>query len=97
MILLMFGFPGWAEITICLFVGLLLFGRRLPEVGRSLGRTIVEFKKGIREVKNEVDDAGRLPSASSQPILPPEQAAPSARSADQESTAKQSEAASGQG
>ena len=44
--LLIIGLPGWAEIVVVLFVGLLLFGRRLPEVGRSLGKTIVEFKKG---------------------------------------------------
>ena len=30
-----------------LVVGLLIFGRRLPEVGKNLGRTIVEFKKGL--------------------------------------------------
>ena len=53
------GMPGWAEILVVAFVGLLLFGRRLPEVGRSLGRTIVEFKKGIKEVETQVDVASR--------------------------------------
>ena len=53
------GMPSWAELMIVLFVGLLLFGRRLPEVGRSLGKSIVEFKRGVREAKNhiEVDSA----------------------------------------
>ena len=37
----------------------LLFGRRLPEVGRSLGRGIVELKKGLRGVADEVESAGR--------------------------------------
>src|SRR5579862_6927879 len=32
---------------VILVVGLLIFGRRLPEVGKNLGRTIVEFKKGL--------------------------------------------------
>ena len=35
-------------------VALLLFGKRLPEVGRSLGRGIAEFKKGLHEVQDEM-------------------------------------------
>jgi len=34
---------------------LLLFGRRLPEVGRSLGQGIVQFKRGLRDIEDEVD------------------------------------------
>lgn len=37
--------------------GLLIFGRRLPEVGKGLARSIVEFKKGLREVTEEIDTA----------------------------------------
>ena len=33
---------------------LLLFGRRLPEVGRSLGQGIVEFKKGLKDVTEDI-------------------------------------------
>jgi len=51
--------PGIWEIIIILIVALLLFGRRLPEVGRSLGRGIVEFKKGLKGVEDEIDKAGR--------------------------------------
>lgn len=42
-------------------VALLLFGKRLPEVGRSLGRGIMEFKKGLKDVQDEMsrDDADR--------------------------------------
>jgi sec-independent protein translocase protein TatA len=36
----------------------LLFGRKLPEVGRYLGKGIVEFKKGIKGLEDEVDTAG---------------------------------------
>jgi len=49
--------PGWGELLIIAFIGLLLFGRRLPEVGRSLGKGIVEFKKGLRGIDDEVEDA----------------------------------------
>ena len=41
------------ELMVVLGVAVLLFGKRLPEVGRSLGRGIVEFKKGIRGVEEE--------------------------------------------
>jgi len=59
--LALIGMPSWAEMLVIAFVGLLLFGRRLPEVGRSLGRSIVEFKRGIRDVENDVDVASRRP------------------------------------
>src|SRR5438477_2620834 len=38
-------------------IGILLFGKRLPEVGRSLGKGIVEFKKGLKGVEDEVEEA----------------------------------------
>jgi sec-independent protein translocase protein TatA len=53
--------PGFPEMMVILVIGLLLFGKRLPEVGRSLGKGIVEFKKGLRGVEDEVDDASRRP------------------------------------
>ena len=43
---------GWAEILLVLIVCLLLFGTsRLPKLGRSVGKTIVEFKQGMAEAK----------------------------------------------
>jgi len=63
--LLGFGMPGGWEWLIIAGIGLLLFGRRLPEVGRSLGRGIVEFKKGIKGIEDEIEDAsGPKPAAS---------------------------------
>ena len=47
--------PGWAEILVLLGIGVLIFGRRLPEVGRNIGRGIVEFKKGLRGIEDDVD------------------------------------------
>ena len=50
---------GWSEILLIGVAAVLVFGRRLPEVGRSLGRGIVELKKGLRGVADEVESAGR--------------------------------------
>lgn len=47
--------PGFWEIALGLALGLILFGRRLPEVGRSLGKSIVEFKRGLHDVKDEIN------------------------------------------
>ncbi len=46
------------ELIVIGIVALLLFGKRLPEVGRSLGRGIVEFKKGLRDTGDEINAAG---------------------------------------
>ncbi|MBL7139444.1 MAG: twin-arginine translocase TatA/TatE family subunit [Planctomycetes bacterium] len=46
--------PGPWELAIIAIIALILFGRRLPEVGKSLGKGIVEFKKGLRDVQDEV-------------------------------------------
>lgn len=50
----MFGLSHW-ELLIILVIALLLFGRKLPEVGKSLGKGIVEFKKGLKGVSEEID------------------------------------------
>src|SRR3954471_4616274 len=46
---------GAQEMIILLIIGVLLFGRKLPEVGRYLGKGIVEFKKGIKGLEDEID------------------------------------------
>ena len=50
------GIPGYAEVLILGFIVLLLFGKRLPSVMRSLGTSIVEFKKGVKGTDDEVDE-----------------------------------------
>jgi sec-independent protein translocase protein TatA len=67
---LAFGMPGSTEWIILLVLGLLIFGRRLPEVGRSLGRGIVEFKKGIKGIEDDIEDASdaKIAGRSSQQI-----------------------------
>lgn len=54
-LLAIFGFPGGMEWIIIGALGLLIFGGRLPSVARSIGKSIVEFKRGLREVKNEIE------------------------------------------
>ena len=52
-----FGMPGPLEMMIIAGIALLLFGNRLPSVMRSMGRGIVEFKKGVQGIEEDVDDA----------------------------------------
>src|SRR3954447_19062642 len=52
---------GTQEMLILLIIGVLLFGRKLPEVGRYLGKGIVEFKKGIKGLEDEVDTGMSAP------------------------------------
>lgn len=56
---LAFQMPGFGEMLLIAAVGLLLFGKRLPEVGKSLGKGIVEFKKGIKGIEDDVDVAAQ--------------------------------------
>ena len=58
--------PGGSEWILIAIFGLLLFGKRLPEVSKSLGRSIVEFKKGLSGVEEEIDKANEP-----QGLLPP--------------------------
>ena len=51
----MFGLGG-QEILLLLVLGVLLFGRKLPDIGRSLGKTMVEFKKGMKGIEDEVSE-----------------------------------------
>lgn len=46
---------GWQELLILAIIGVLIFGKRLPSIGRSVGQSIVEFKKGLAGVDEEVD------------------------------------------
>ena len=54
---LAFGMPSGFEWLIIAGIGLLIFGKRLPEVGKSLGQGIVQFKKGLKGVEDD-DSSG---------------------------------------
>ncbi|HUT58640.1 MAG TPA: twin-arginine translocase TatA/TatE family subunit [Phycisphaerae bacterium] len=56
--LALFGSFGWQEILIILAVLLLLFGgRKLPELARGLAKSLKVFKKEMRDVKDDLEDA----------------------------------------
>jgi sec-independent protein translocase protein TatA len=50
-------FLGPTEWIVIAILAVLIFGKRLPEIGRSLGQGMVEFKKGLSGVKDEMKDA----------------------------------------
>ncbi len=56
---------GIPELIVIALIALLLFGRRLPEVMRNLGKGIVEFKRGVRGLEEQVEQQSTA--------LPPQQ------------------------
>jgi sec-independent protein translocase protein TatA len=59
---LAFGMPGIEEMIVIAVFGVVIFGKRLPEVGRSIGKSIVEFKKGLKGIDDEVDAQSSMPA-----------------------------------
>ncbi len=57
----MFGSLGMPELVIILVIALIIFGpRKLPELGRSLGKSIGEFKKASNELRSTLDEEIRI-------------------------------------
>ena len=50
------GIPGGWEWIVILIVALLIFGKRLPDVARSIGKSLTSFKKGLNEGKDIKDE-----------------------------------------
>lgn len=59
----MFGL-GPMEIAVIVLFALLIFGKRLPSIGKSVGRSMVEFKNGLAGVESQIDK--QIPA--SQPV-----------------------------
>jgi sec-independent protein translocase protein TatA len=57
------GLGGWEWVIIALAVLLLFGAKRIPDLARSLGQSIREFKKGAREVTDEIQNAANEPPA----------------------------------
>ena len=70
---------GLQEIIILAILGVLIFGRKLPEISKYLGKSIIEFKKGMKGLEDNLDDyAGGHPAtpgahtAPTEAIRPPQ-------------------------
>ncbi|HEU4927047.1 MAG TPA: TatA/E family twin arginine-targeting protein translocase [Vicinamibacterales bacterium] len=77
----MFGSIGMPELLIILTLALIIFGpRKLPELGRSLGKSLGEFKRASNELRNTLDEEIRIEEERSQRPAPrpAEPAAPKA-------------------
>ncbi|MEW6744585.1 MAG: twin-arginine translocase TatA/TatE family subunit [Planctomycetota bacterium] len=70
--LLFIGGIGTTEILVILVIGLLIFGGRLPEVARSLGKSFTEFRRGMRGITDEIErEPDPYPPPRGAPRLPP--------------------------
>ena len=79
----MFGSIGMPELIIIFVIALIIFGpKKLPELGRSLGRSLNEFKRASNELKNTLEEEVRLEeqrekTTAEKPATSPMTAAPS--------------------
>lgn len=54
--------PNAWEIAIIVALGFLFFGKKLPELGKSLGQSFVEFKRGLNGIEDIKTDINALPN-----------------------------------
>ena len=72
----MFGSVGVPELIIIFTIALIIFGpRKLPELGKSLGKSLAEFKRASNELKNTLDEEIRLEERRSASVVDEERRA----------------------
>ena len=75
---------GFGEILVILLLGLIIFGpKRLPEMGRTVGRSLREFRRAAADLRAEIesdvdDEPPKVPSPADQPEQPDQPAQPAA-------------------
>jgi sec-independent protein translocase protein TatA len=76
---------GWGELIVIGIVAVLLFGRKLPDMAKYLGKSVVEFKKGFGGIESGFEDVANpaaMPTAQTpapaEAIRPPQRVAPAA-------------------
>ena len=82
----MFGPIGMPELIVIMVIALIIFGpRKLPELGRSLGRSLNEFKRASNELKHTLDEEIRVEEQrSTERQTPPETPRPASVHADED-------------
>jgi len=85
----MFGSIGMPELIIIFVIALIIFGpRKLPELGRSLGKSLAEFKRASNELKSTLEEEIRIEEQ--QKAEPPKPAAQTASAANPTQSAEHS-------
>tara|TARA_B110000014_G_C19792433_1_gene411737 strand:- start:227 stop:511 length:285 start_codon:yes stop_codon:yes gene_type:complete len=68
----MFGSIGMPELMIIFVIALIIFGpRKLPELGRSMGRSLSEFKRASNELRSTLDEEIRVEKTEPSQTTPP--------------------------
>jgi sec-independent protein translocase protein TatA len=69
---------GPTELIVLLGLGVLLFGRKLPDIAKSLGKSVVSFKQGFNGLEEEISSGGSSAKAiEPEPVRPPQRVTPS--------------------
>ena len=77
----MFGSIGMPELVVIFVIALIIFGpRKLPELGRSLGKSLAEFKRASNELKSTLEEEIRVEEQQQRQVVAAKPATPEAAS-----------------